>query len=99
MKRPEELPPPVIAPISPPLPSPLPPPMIPAKSEMNELRSASTGETPEPVELPPYLVSQSLTLTTDVSGRRPEEETTVALDFSVDVGVTIQGACSAIRGE
>ena len=44
-------PPPPIIPIIP-LPPP-PPPMIPAKREMNEFKRASTGETPEPVELPP----------------------------------------------
>lgn len=47
----------------------------------------------EDVDLTDYVVSQSMTFGTDVTGRRPEDETTVRADVSVRVGVTGQGAC------
>lgn len=49
------------------------------------------------VDLTPYIVSQSLTLTTDVSGRRPSADTEVEAAFTLSLGVTGQGACNAIK--
>ena len=43
------------------------------------------------VDLTPYVVSQSMTLTTDVSAHRPEVDTTVEARFQVNVRVTAQG--------
>ena len=53
----------------------------------------------EDVDLTDYVVSQSLTLTTSVTGRRPDVETTVRAVYRFSVGVTTQGACNFIRGE
>ena len=53
----------------------------------------------EDVDLTDYVVSQSLTIRTDVSGRRPEDETTVEARFALRVGVTSQGACNYLRRE
>lgn len=50
----------------------------------------------EDVDLTPYIVSQSLTMSTDVTGRRPKDDTVVEAAFSLSVGVTGQGACHAI---
>lgn len=47
----------------------------------------------EDVDLTEYVVSESMTITTEVSGRRPEADTTVVARYAVDVGVTAQGAC------
>lgn len=44
-----------------------------------------------------HVVSQSMTFTTEVSGRRPDQRTEVMATFSVRVGVTGQGACSQVR--
>ena len=48
----------------------------------------------EPLDLTDYVVSESMTLDTEVSGRRPDQDTTVVARFAVDVGVTGQGACA-----
>jgi len=50
------------------------------------------------VDLTPYVVSESLTVTTDATGRRPEQDTVVQARFGLSVGVTGQGACRAIGG-
>ena len=50
------------------------------------------------VDLTDYVVSESLTLSTEVRGGRPSETTEVAADFVLDVGVTLQGARSAACG-
>jgi hypothetical protein len=50
----------------------------------------------EDVDLTPYIVSKSLTLTTDVTGRRPPQDTVVEARFALSVGVTGQGACNAL---
>ncbi len=48
----------------------------------------------EDVDLTEYVVSQSMDIRTDVTGRRPSDDTTVTADFVVDVGVTAQGVCN-----
>jgi len=48
----------------------------------------------EAVDLTPFVVSESMTLSTDVTGRRPDQDTTVVARFALDVGVTGQGACA-----
>lgn len=50
-----------------------------------------TGE-----EIAPYVVSQSMTLSTEVTAHRPDEDTVVRVDYAVIVGVTTQGAVSNI---
>jgi len=52
----------------------------------------------EDVDLTDYVVSQSLTLETNVTGRRPEEDTTVKASYTLSVGVTSQGACAFVQG-
>lgn len=42
-------------------------------------------------DLTAYVVSEAMTISTAVSGRRPPEETTVRADFALRVGVTGQG--------
>ncbi|MCK6519892.1 hypothetical protein L6R49_00475 [Myxococcota bacterium] len=49
------------------------------------------------VDLTPYAVSEEMTLATEVSGRRPDEDTTVRADVVLDVGVTGQGACNQAK--
>ncbi len=44
------------------------------------------------VDLTDYATSESMTLTTDVTGQRPDERTTVEARYILDVGVTLQGA-------
>lgn len=43
------------------------------------------------VDLTPYVVSQSMTITTDVTAKRPDVDTTIEARFQVDVRVTVQG--------
>ena len=50
------------------------------------------------VDLTDYAVSQAMTIDTEVTGRSPDEETTIQADIVVEVGVTSQGACNQIRG-
>lgn len=49
------------------------------------------------VDLTPYAVSEEMTLATEVSGRRPDEDTTIQADVVLDVGVTGQGACNQAK--
>lgn len=49
------------------------------------------------VDLTPYAVSEAMTLATEVSGRRPDEDTTIQADVVLDVGVTGQGACNQAK--
>lgn len=51
----------------------------------------------EAVDLTDYLVAPSMTITTDVEGGRPDQDTTVRADFALDVGATTQGACNAVK--
>ena len=45
----------------------------------------------EEVDLTPYIVSKALSLTTEVSASRPDEDTVVEARFIVDVTATVQG--------
>ena len=49
------------------------------------------------VDLAPYAVSESMTLTTDVTGRRPEDDTTVRAFVLFEVVGTVQGARSQLE--
>ena len=53
----------------------------------------------ETVELAPYVLSDSMSISTDVLGTLPEEETVVVAQFALEVGVTKQGACNALSNE
>ena len=53
----------------------------------------------EGINLVDYVVSESLTIETDVIGTAPENDTTIEASFVLDVGVTAQGACRAAQGE
>ena len=46
----------------------------------------------EEVDLTEYIVSESMTLTTDVSGQRPDRATRIEARYVVEVGVTVKGA-------
>ena len=48
----------------------------------------------EDVDLTEYAVSEAMTIDTEVTGRSPDEDTTIQAYFVVDVGVTSQGACN-----
>jgi hypothetical protein len=50
-------------------------------------------------DLTDYVVSRSMTFTTEVRGRRPSVDTQVAAAFEVRVGVTRQGACNQVGGD
>lgn len=52
---------------------------------------ATTG-----AEIEPFVVSQEMTLTTDVTAHRPEEDTVLRVNYTLIVGVTTQGAISNI---
>lgn len=45
----------------------------------------------EDLDLTPYVVSQEMTISTDVTAHRPEVDTQVEARFQVDVRVTVQG--------
>jgi hypothetical protein len=49
----------------------------------------------EDVDLTEYVVSQSTTITTEVEGHRPEEDTTIEATFALSIGVTGQGCRNA----
>lgn len=51
----------------------------------------------EDVDLTEYVVSESMTLTTDVTGNQPPDDTTVEARYLLDVGVTLQGARNASK--
>lgn len=51
----------------------------------------------EEIDLTAYIVSEKMTLTTDVTGMRPPEDTTVEARFSLKVGVTGQGVANAAK--
>lgn len=53
----------------------------------------------EDVDLTDYVVSESMTITTEASGSRPPQETVVEARAAFNVGVTVQGACNAIKGQ
>lgn len=76
--------------------------------DLPEVRVASAFDFPvgearvlfelDDVDLTDYVVSRSMTLSTDISGHRPDEATEVRAHFVLDVGVTTQGACNAVQG-
>ncbi len=53
----------------------------------------------EDLDLTDYVVSTSMTFTTEVNGSRPEQATDVQAAFVVKVGVTSQGACNRGGGD
>ncbi|MCB9745226.1 MAG: hypothetical protein H6740_21775 [Alphaproteobacteria bacterium] len=53
----------------------------------------------EPIDLTDYVVSESMTLFTDVTGRRPEVDTQVKAYVAMDVGVTAQGVRNQAQSE
>ena len=59
---------------------------------------AHVAFTIDDLDLTDYATSQSMTLTTEVTGHRPDEDTLVEAVIELDVGVTAQGACRAAEG-
>ena len=51
----------------------------------------------EDVDITPYVVSQSLTILTDVTAHRPSETVEVEARFGVDVTATVQGAVNQVQ--
>lgn len=51
----------------------------------------------EDVDLTEYVVSESMTITTEVTGSRPDVETEVRAAYALRVGVTRQGCAAATR--
>ena len=49
------------------------------------------------VDLTDYIVSESVTLTTDVSGELPAEDTTIEARVVIDVAVTLKGAINQAK--
>lgn len=49
------------------------------------------------VDLTEYATASSMTFTTEVTGRRPDQDTAVQARIQVDVGVTTQGARNQVR--
>ena len=43
------------------------------------------------LDLTPYIVSESLSLVTDVTARRPSEDTTIKARYIIEVTATLQG--------
>lgn len=50
------------------------------------------------IDLTDYVVSESMTISTEARGSRPRRDTTVEASFALRVGVTGQGACNHISG-
>lgn len=50
----------------------------------------------EDVNLTPYVVSESMTLTTEVTAKRPDQDTLVEARFTVEVQATVQGVKNQI---
>lgn len=53
----------------------------------------------EDVDLVDHAVSQSMTLTLEASGNRPDVDTSIRADWALSVGVTAQGIGNALDGE
>lgn len=49
------------------------------------------------VDLAPYIVAPSMTITTEVTANAPVDDTTVDADIALEVVATAQGACNAAR--
>lgn len=52
----------------------------------------------EDVDLTEYVVAPSMNITTDVTGGRPNADTTILAEFALKVGATKQGVCNQIGG-
>jgi hypothetical protein len=50
-----------------------------------------TLEVEQDVELKPYVVAPSMKITSEVTGTRPDQDTTVRADLTLDVDVTVPG--------
>jgi len=74
-----------------------------------EVRIASQGDFPvgqalvqldlDDVDIVEYVVSQSMTITSDLTGSRPEEETSVEAYYALDIGVTKQGCNNYLKND
>ena len=53
----------------------------------------------EDVDLTDYAVSRSMTLSTEVTGRRPAQDTSVEGAFALQIGVTRQGVCNQLASD
>lgn len=51
----------------------------------------------EEVDLTDYVVAEQMSLVTEATGRRPDEETTLEAAFVIRIGATRQGLCNAAR--
>ncbi len=51
------------------------------------------------VDLTDYAVSETMSITTEVTGGRPDEDTTVDATVDIAVGATVQGACNQLDGD
>lgn len=78
-----------------------------AADDLDRVRIAHQDDFPEgapsvdlvldDVDLAPYIVAPSMTITTEVSGTAPMEDTTVDADIALDVEATPTGACNAAK--
>lgn len=48
----------------------------------------------EPVDLMPYMVAEAVTITTEVTGELPVDDTTIVADLTLTFEATVQGACN-----
>lgn len=51
----------------------------------------------EDVDIVDYVVSESMDVTTEVSGSRPSADTTILAELGLRVGATVQGACNQVK--
>jgi hypothetical protein len=51
----------------------------------------------EDVDIVDYVVADSMDITTEVTGSRPNADTTVLGEFALKVGATVQGACNQTK--
>ena len=51
----------------------------------------------EDVDLADYVVSDSMSITTEASGSVPSETVTIKATADFEIGVTAQGACNAAK--
>lgn len=52
----------------------------------------------EAINLKKYVVSESMTLSAEIDGQRPDMDVTVEATATLNVVATLQGACKAVRG-
>lgn len=64
-------------------------------AEAADFEAASVSFDLTDVDLADYIVSESMTLSTEVDARRPSRETVLKADYVIEVGVTAQGARKA----